>query len=77
MWLHANIIIIVHIDNANENEILMCAVGVKIKGNKAVKFKIKINEKMVLMKGIIPLDALLINAFISLLILFVIKYFFL
>jgi len=73
--LQAKTIIIDHIVNANENEILMCAVGVKMKGNSAMKFKMKINVKITLMKMIIPLGALLINALISLLILFRMRYF--
>lgn len=73
--LQAKIIIKNHIENANVNEILIWAVGVKMKGNRAIKFKIKINVKIVLMKGIIPLGALDTNAFISVLILFNNKYF--
>jgi len=71
----AKIMINNHIENANENEILMWAVGVKIKGNKAMKFKIKINKKIVLIKKIALLGALIINALISLLIMFNEKYF--
>lgn len=48
--LQANIMINNHIENANENEILICAVGVKIKGNSAKKFIMKINKKIVLIK---------------------------
>jgi len=72
---HANIIINNHVENANEKEILIWAVGVKMKGNKAIKFKMKIREKTTLMKKITPLGALLIKVFISLLILFSSKYF--
>jgi len=71
----AKTIIIDHMVNANENEILMCAVGVKMKGNRAMKFRMKINVKITLIKRIIPLGALEISAFISLLILFKIRYF--
>jgi len=71
----AKIIIINHIENASVNEILMWAVGVKMNGNRAMKFKMKINRKITLIKGIIPLGAFEINALISLLILLVKMYF--
>jgi hypothetical protein len=71
----AKIIIMDHIENARENEILMWAVGVKIKGNSAMKFRMKMNKKITLMKRITPLGALVISAFISLLILLSEKYF--
>jgi hypothetical protein len=48
--LQAKIMIISHIENASENEILMCAVGVKINGNRARKFRMKMNRKIVLIK---------------------------
>jgi len=68
MKFQAKIMIRNHIDIAKENEMVMWAVGVKIKGNRAIKFKMKMNEKTALMKFIIPLGALVINVFISLLI---------
>jgi len=73
--LQAKIIIIIHIENVNENVILIWAVGVKMKGNKAIKFKIMMNKKITLIKKIIPLGVLIISAFISLLILLKVKCF--
>jgi len=70
MKFQAKIIIVIHIDNANGNVILMCAVDVKIKGNRAIKFRIIINVNMLLIYKVIPLGGLMINVFISLLILF-------
>jgi len=42
--------IITHIENVRGNEMVMWAVGVNIKGNRDVKFKIKIIEKIILIK---------------------------
>jgi len=67
--------IMLHIENARENEILIWAVGVKIYGNKAIKFSMKISRKFTLTKKITPLNSLFISAFISFLIAFKIKYF--
>lgn len=60
----------VHMVRASVNEILMCAVDVKINGNRAIMLDIKMNVKIVLIKGIDPFSGLLINMFISLLIMF-------
>ena len=46
----AKIMIITHIENVRGNEMVMWAVGVNIKGNRDVKFKIKIIEKIILIK---------------------------
>jgi len=73
--LQANIIIMNHIENANENEILIWAVGVKMNGNSAMKFKVKMNRKITLIRAIVPLGAFSISVFISLLILFITMYF--
>jgi len=75
--VQANIIIINHIENARVNEILIWAVGVKMNGNKAIKFKMKMNKKIDLIKLIIPLGGLAISALISLSILLRDRYFFL